>query len=541
MEEGSRSPTLHLDLNNFEDGQGSRYVLTSPRSLEACARLGIRPVDLLHKSREEVMEEFPGASMKMVADMHRSHEKERRMRVLMCRELRTQLIEDEEMERKQRESGTVTHPLTSTITPTDWWEDAQNRHRGASQARTGGDPTTMKPTDCLDHTKTKHKEIPQARRAVQPNSLKKSRSLEDLKQPELQVRQLARKLERECRVSVSERDKKIAALMLLRHKEKEMSKQRKLEAEQAWEEVKTQERSFKDVLNQYEKLDYKTKKMINKSLKDDRDIDALLNLSAHKTQLKKGLVKAGNETERTHNSERETPSLLPEEKVIQALKTKMIRELQSKENIRMKNQYEMLRHSQRKEKVDNQAKAEELFKKMSIQQKEEKAQELHGHMLEQRNQELKERASREEEQILLAKIRAERQKKEQMKHKKMLVLETNRKIRHAKDSQEKNIKYKAERTRELNIIKEKTHQFLKQKVNEEEEIHRKAVEQQIRIKDRKSDKLLMEREATIEEGKRIARASFHMREAIREKTKSRTFDQMALQAQLNASLVKFTL
>ena len=41
-----------LDLYNFDsaDAEGSKYVLTSPRSLEACSRLKVKPVELLHKS-----------------------------------------------------------------------------------------------------------------------------------------------------------------------------------------------------------------------------------------------------------------------------------------------------------------------------------------------------------------------------------------------------------------------------------------------------------------------------------------------------------
>ena len=35
---------LHIDLYNLEDGkfEGSKYVLTSPRSLEACSRLDVK-------------------------------------------------------------------------------------------------------------------------------------------------------------------------------------------------------------------------------------------------------------------------------------------------------------------------------------------------------------------------------------------------------------------------------------------------------------------------------------------------------------------
>ncbi|XP_013377422.1 PREDICTED: coiled-coil domain-containing protein 177-like, partial [Chinchilla lanigera] len=53
--EGGRreqSPLLHLDLFNFDcpEAEGSRYVLTSPRSLEACARCAVKPVELLPRA-----------------------------------------------------------------------------------------------------------------------------------------------------------------------------------------------------------------------------------------------------------------------------------------------------------------------------------------------------------------------------------------------------------------------------------------------------------------------------------------------------------
>jgi len=39
---------LHIDLFNFEDEkyERSKYILTSPRSLEACSRLGIKVSEL---------------------------------------------------------------------------------------------------------------------------------------------------------------------------------------------------------------------------------------------------------------------------------------------------------------------------------------------------------------------------------------------------------------------------------------------------------------------------------------------------------------
>ncbi|XP_063297490.1 coiled-coil domain-containing protein 185 [Pelobates fuscus] len=520
MDSSPPSPTPHLDLANFEDGRGSRYVLTSPRSLEACARLGIRPVDLLPKSLQELLDDYPEASVRAVEDMYQATEKDRRSRLRRCRDLRQELMEREQVERVHKDAGDpVPQEGRSQLqaSSTDWWD---HRPRKLYQQGKGEGHTSL-------------------RRSLSLGDL----SLGDLSHPEVHVKKVAKKFERESRVVVSERDKKIAALMILKHQEEEQAKKRKLVAEQAWEDVKYQERSFKKLLHHYEKLDGEITnldKSVSKSCKGGMYLDGLATMRMYSSRARKklatdqfrpGLVKA--------KPSGGQDNVLPEEKVIQVVKAKMVRELQNKKNIQVKNQYEMLRHSQRKEMVDSQAKVEELFKKMSIQQKEQKAQELHELILKERNQGLKEKAAREEEQILMAKIRAEQRQKEQMKHKKILVQQKDQKIQQAIDSQEKNIQSKAERTRVWNTIKQRNHQLLKQKREEEEENHRKMVEKIIKLKDRKSDQLIREREATVEEGKKIARASFHMRDQIRQKTRNRTFDQMVLDAQLNASL-KFT-
>jgi len=59
---------LVLDLYNFDSptAEGSKYVLTSPRSLEACSRLHIKPVQLLPKSLSDFAEENTGKSSEFI-------------------------------------------------------------------------------------------------------------------------------------------------------------------------------------------------------------------------------------------------------------------------------------------------------------------------------------------------------------------------------------------------------------------------------------------------------------------------------------------
>nr|DBA27288.1 TPA: hypothetical protein GDO54_011451 [Pyxicephalus adspersus] len=514
MEDGRESPSLHLDLSNFEDGEGSRYVLTSPRSLEACARLGVRPVELLHKSMEEVREGNPGASGHQLNDLYVTQEIQRRRKLEMCRELRMELLqEDHQPDRTCSHSsrGHKDSPITADQhnppTPfTDRWDPQ-------GMGITGGSVT-----------------------------LQKSFSQGDLFQMEDKARRMARKVEREVWASVPDRDKKIGALMLLKHQEEETAKQRKFQAQQAWDNLKTEEQHIRAALDRQDwpiqLQNYRRRSWCSQL---DWQVDPI-HTSSHKaeqkTLLKYGLTKAMEDLKNKNTFHDSSSSQSLEERMIKAFKAKLIKELQDKKNVQMKNEYEKLRHSNLKEKVDNQAKAEERVKRVSIQQKEQRSQELQEKLVEQRNKGLHEKASREDELKLMAKLRAMRLEKEQMEHKKMLARLTDHKIQQATDTLEKSILSKAGRARELNFMKESVHQALKKKVDQEKEDQRREIAHVIRMKDQKSNKIRKEKEATVEEGRRIARASFHFREKIRQQTQSRTFDQMALQATLNASLLK---
>lgn len=92
----SISPILHLDLNNCNspEAKDSRYVLTSPRSLESCARLGVKPVDLLFRSLTDVIDENLESSLEEVTVLYEEYERGRRERLRLCREERERIIQE---------------------------------------------------------------------------------------------------------------------------------------------------------------------------------------------------------------------------------------------------------------------------------------------------------------------------------------------------------------------------------------------------------------------------------------------------------------
>ncbi|CAF0946263.1 unnamed protein product, partial [Didymodactylos carnosus] len=90
---------LKIDLYNFDhyDFQDSKYVLTSPRSLEACCRLNIKPVTLLPKRLADVQDDIGSEKVRLstLADVRDEMEIDRLAKLQRCREEREKIIKEE--------------------------------------------------------------------------------------------------------------------------------------------------------------------------------------------------------------------------------------------------------------------------------------------------------------------------------------------------------------------------------------------------------------------------------------------------------------
>ncbi|CAF3594368.1 unnamed protein product [Rotaria sordida] len=90
---------LKIDLYNFEhmDFIDSKYVLTSPRSLEACARLNIKPVILLPKRLADIQDDIGSEKVRLstLADVRDQMEVDRLANLQRCREEREKIIREE--------------------------------------------------------------------------------------------------------------------------------------------------------------------------------------------------------------------------------------------------------------------------------------------------------------------------------------------------------------------------------------------------------------------------------------------------------------
>lgn len=106
-----------INLFNFEDPkfEDSKYVLTSPRSLEACARVGVKPVNLLYKPLSDFQEELlpQDIPLRTIYNVYDEHEHDRQRKLRLCRNERNK-IEIAPPSKKSAKKGSRKSPVTRT-------------------------------------------------------------------------------------------------------------------------------------------------------------------------------------------------------------------------------------------------------------------------------------------------------------------------------------------------------------------------------------------------------------------------------------------
>ncbi|XP_048342284.1 coiled-coil domain-containing protein 177 [Sphaerodactylus townsendi] len=604
------SPMLHLDLYNFDrpEAEGSRYVLTSPRSLEACARSAVKPVELLPRALSELVKEAPGRSMRVAAGLYEVYEMDRQRKLQQCREERERIIREE----KRR----LFTPLLISSLPSS--PASRMAFRGAAvdgsctgaarQPRAGCAPPTgakAKKSHSLDSlqkrregfsTKTSSdsgasssysgdsfkdkwpKQVPRTRTAAPTNSLVgRSFSLGDLchsPQTTQKVEKIVKEMKKRGLKEVSERDRKIAALMIAKRQEESILNEQRYNAHLQWDmqrrlaeqrrekEEKEKQRAlmqckkmwgsrlekhrFKLTLEQEEAALLKHKQRLleeqkwrehvekQEKLKRERLEKATLEDRQKKYHQERNLKT--REESKKETLEREVQLL--EEKLSLAAQKKLKKEQLLQKEKKLLNQAEKLKHEALYKELTKQGAEEKALLSASMKGSLSRAQENYEQLIEKRNQEIRDKAKREELQIQRAKLAAERREKEQKEHLKALAKATERKLQHAAQVAEEVVQQKARKVVQSRLEKEKIQKVNKKKVEQYEDIRRKEILLSIEKKLERSEQIFKDKRNILENARSVARASFHVREKVREEMNVRTFDKMAFEAELQASLVK---
>uniref|UniRef100_UPI0037E770E5 coiled-coil domain-containing protein 177 n=1 Tax=Semicossyphus pulcher TaxID=241346 RepID=UPI0037E770E5 len=760
-------PKLHLDLYNFDSpaAEGSRYVLTSPRSLEACARCGVKPVELLPRPLADFAREAPGRSMRVATGLFEVYERDRHDKLRHCREERERIIREEKrrilqatvnsspssssVEQQHKapsgstqspKSGPVTsssapdfgasprspasgptsktgaallpkapscgfstspkfansgsaqtskaasttstpsykagfqgsakHPLSSsseqvkparplssgpppvvrkssggkssntfprstpkppafprantTLTSSVSKPAAQspatplngvtggpfsqhNGHLGFHPKVRGKshsleslqrriDPvcsstsTTTTTTTCTSSESGASSSYswdgardhwakfssPRARTMATFNSLMgRSLSLGDLShspQTTQKVERIVKEVKRRGLKAVSERDRKIAALMLARYQEEDIMSQTRYVAHLQWDSERRMEelrREQEDREKQRAVLEcqrvWQTQVSIRqrrlsqqerqsaaakmrqaeeseerwRELAEQQERSRLLRLQQaareekHKKALQEQNLKALEE-ERAAMLEQER--LLLKEKLTMAELKRQEKEHQGQEDRRGLNKAEKRRHAALIQEIARREQEEREEARRAAEEKLSRSLENYEQIVERRGQELKEKAKREEKQIQKARKAAEKRERQQQQLLEARVKEAEKRAQQAALVAEERAKEKAQRAVQSRQEKERLQRLNRQRVEEEEKQRRLELLQSIERKLEKSEQIFKEKRAVLESARSVAQASFHVRDKVREETNMRTFDKMALEAQLKASL-----
>uniref|UniRef100_A0A8C6WE72 Coiled-coil domain containing 177 n=1 Tax=Neogobius melanostomus TaxID=47308 RepID=A0A8C6WE72_9GOBI len=546
------SPLLHLDLNNFEsaEAQRSRYVLTSPRSLESCERLGVKPVELLIKSLNQMRRERRDVPFEVVKVMHEMYEKERMRLLHMCRAEREKLIQGCGG-RSRWSGGQKTPEVGSKI----------SRPQKASNDKSYEPPVAYADLCSRQKSGITNKE--------RDRSTLSSISLGDLRQSPAMERKLEKitmDINKEMHVTVSDVDRKIAALMLVRH-DKEQSRleqsykedqdreeaRKKMEIERMEVERKKLRKLKKSMERWHEELEVR-KRFRNKLEKQklaQLQQEALLHedkwnrlkweVEEQRKEKLRAAVKEAEERKRNQErllrgKEEEDKKVLEQERLLS-----VEREQRAKMNKALQELKERRRYVLTKQRIEQQEEEEEVLKRQEIERKMEKCSKKYADVLEARLRELKQRVAQEEEQIHRAKLRAKLQSTELLMHKRVLHDLSQCRMEKAAQHASHLNKSKAMEVKQRNSQREKCHQQLRERREAQEAAIRKMRENCVLMKEQRRERLQRQREQIQEEANRLARASFHLRDRVRQHTSSNTFDQMVKEAQLYAAMTHMKL
>jgi len=576
---------LHIDLYNLEDGQfeGSKYVLTSPRSLEACSRLNVKPIELLYKPLSEFQEELlpQDIPLRTIYTLYDESEEIRQKKLRLCREERNRIIED----KLKTESNLSLQAKLSTLPSEDALAKQTNKKSVISSTKSVG----FKGTSKGGSSKLAEKESNKLHRELVSKKEKKS-----VQKPSFRSRPVSglRKSQR-CTPSVTKgtkvrvrsssaphtvrlpvRDQKILTLMKNRREEERKEIQAKSEAHQLWEDQKRREEALRTIAeNKRRQLLAEENRIKEKRKCDERDrltkaeeeqrelkkqaisdselkaeIELMNQLRMKELQLSEKLKKE------TAKAEIQESNLKAKEKEDEELRhlliAKQISDIQSaseRKDVKLHqdslkkfldNRQEREMYEKRKRYMDLQNKQNHLVMQSSIENRLSQAESNFSLVLDQRNQLLEEKHRAEQEKLQRAR-KAHRQMEIEMdawrhgllEHKKLM---ENR----ASEVVSKSLELKSWQVKKDRMTKELEQKKNISKIHKEVERWRHDLEKSLSLKDRKIDDMLSEKERTISETRAMAQMSQTMRDDIKEKYVSDTFDKKVLEAQLYSNLYR---
>ncbi|CAL1525978.1 unnamed protein product [Lymnaea stagnalis] len=571
---------IHIDLNNLEDGkfENSKYVLTSPRSLEACSKLNVKPIELLYKPLAEFQEELlpQDIPLQTIYNLYDEREHIRLKKLQLCREERGRIIKEENQKKSKYFSKALksTHPLDDFLSR--YAASTPDRKSTSTYARkekkSSFDKESTKLHRELVSKKDKSPQTSHVSIRARPHSSDKRKSQRCSPSVTLGVKVRYRSGSAPSGVHLPARDEKILKLMKDRRESEQKSLSVINDAHRLWEDQKKREDILRIMAENKRRqlLAEETRIKETRKTRDDerrekeeeeeRQMRALL---SHETQSYRELVlmnqlrlkemeladkirkqnllkevKAQNRKAEEGDDEEMAELLLAKQlsDIGSASEKKDVRIHQESLKKFLDNRKEREQFEQRKRQLKNQEKQNEELVKSSMEVRLSQAEANLSQVLEQRNRQLEEH--HRQEQAKLQRARSSHKKLEAETKAWGLSLLDQKKLMEtrAQKAVTRSIELKSLLARKQRIEKELEHHKNLTKIQKEEKRRLRDLERSLLEKERKVDDLLEEKERTVSETRALAQLSQTLRDDIKEKYQSDTFDKKVLEAQLYANL-----
>lgn len=176
----------------------------------------------------------------------------------------------------------------------------------------------------------------------------------------------------------------------------------------------------------------------------------------------------------------------------------------------------------RKVLMDCQAKAEELLRKLSLEQSSQSSQDIHEGLVKERHREQQGKAQAEAEQFQRMRWHAEEAEELLQVSKRVLAELAEQKSSHARSHAHKTTKDRAQRLQELNILRERNHHILKLKAEKEEKCHIEGIKEAVKKKEQRLEQMIPGKDNILQEYQKGPPSS----------KMNRCFDQAAAEPQL---------
>lgn len=371
---------------------------------------------------------------------------------------------------------------------------------------------------------------------------------------------------------ISSRDHKIVALVLSRLKKAQRMRELQHQAAVAWEELKrsdqkvhlTLERERRLLLQQSQEQ-WQGQKELHKPRKGHEQLRQGQEPVPRQDRQEKSAIQSESESglreppddppendrgvdkldrahaQAEHLKQCQEQRLREQEKVLQGLRDLKRLQLQKRMETACHKRQQHLAESQRKVQdsnlssvvnfqarkvlMDCQAKAEELLRKLSLEQSFQRSQDIQASLAKERHLEQREqrgKAQGEAEQFQRVRRQVEEAEERLQVSKQVLAELAEQKIRQARGHAHKTTRDRAQHLQELNILRERNHHVLKLKAEKEEKCHIEGIKEAIKKKEQRAEQMTRGKDPIFQEFQKVPPAS---------KT-DRCFDYLAAEAQL---------